>query len=579
MNKSSFGLILKLFSYLTLRRRLQLSFFGLLMSLSFLVEASTIAVIMPFLELLSNPSASSRSTESFLALIGKSDHPNPLLYSGALLLFVLTLSVIVRTLNLWTSVWLSSVIATDLAVKSYSNILGQSYQYHIKNNTSKVLNMLTLQVDSTSSAISSSLQLSLNSVVSLALIASLFFVDWQVAALACAFFFLIYSVLIYSSRYRLRANSASIARNSELSLKTLQEGLGSIRDLLLTSSQHVYIQSYQNCYSLMRSSIAKNQFISISPRYYVEGLAIFLIVILGFYLQSNSSSTYNPLPILGTLALGSQKLLPSLQGIFKNLTSIRGSKANILGVLEALSLPAWSGYELTSHIEDFSRIRLDKLSFKYDQSSEFILNNVSLEISSGDCIGVIGATGSGKSTLIDVLMGLLSPTSGTLSIDSLNLTRNSAQYLKSWQSHIAHVPQEIFLSDSTIYENIAFGIAYEDIDYERVHEAARIACIYSFIDSLQDGFNTYVGERGVLLSGGQKQRIGLARAFYMKASILVLDEATSALDIETEASVMSSIHNLSSHLTIIMITHRKSTLKQCSRILEVKNGQVYDVLG
>jgi len=279
------------------------------------------------------------------------------------------------------------------------------------------------------------------------------------------------------------------------------------------------------------------------------------------------------IPVLGALALGAQRLLPALQQAYSAYSAIKGSKSSFEDVLNLLDqpLPEYVGQPAPEPIPFAKEIKLNNLDFRYTEDSPWVLKNINLSLKKGSRIGFIGVTGSGKSTLLDIIMGLLSPTNGGLSIDQ-QLIDN--QNRRAWRAHIAHVPQNIYLSDGTIEENIAFGIAKELIDHQRVKKAAQQAQIAELIEQWKGGYQTFVGERGVRLSGGQRQRIGIARALYKQADVLIFDEATSALDNKTEQAVMSAIEGLDKKLTILIIAHRLTTLKGCDQIVEISKENV-----
>ncbi len=220
---------------------------------------------------------------------------------------------------------------------------------------------------------------------------------------------------------------------------------------------------------------------------------------------------------------------------------------------------------------NFFKIELENLQFKYDSSGPLVLDGINLTIKKGDILGIIGSTGSGKSTLMDIIMGLLKPSSGRFVIDEIEVTDKNKY---GWQSQLAHVPQSLFLSDSSILENIALGVPIEEIDTDLVIKSAKQAQIHKTISAWKDEYKTIVGERGVRISGGQRQRIGIARALYKKSSVIIFDEATSSLDSETEESVMQSIDRLDQDLTIIIIAHRLTTLKNCTNIIELSDGRI-----
>ncbi|QJW84100.1 ABC transporter ATP-binding protein [Ramlibacter terrae] len=278
------------------------------------------------------------------------------------------------------------------------------------------------------------------------------------------------------------------------------------------------------------------------------------------------------LPVPGALAVGAQKLMPLVQQIYNGWSSALGSQAsvdNVLDLLEFEPQPAVEGPGIAFRDE----IRLEDVGFHYGGSAPAarVLEGVHLHIRRGEKVGIVGPTGSGKSTLVDLLMGLLSPTAGRFTVDGHEITPANAA---SWQRHIAHVPQSIYLSDATIAENIAFGLPPAKIDQARLQRAAATAQIHEHIRGLPDGYATVVGERGARLSGGQRQRIGIARALYKQADVLVLDEATSALDDDTEARLMDALIEVARETTVIMIAHRLTTMKRCDRIVHLERGRV-----
>jgi ATP-binding cassette subfamily B protein len=271
--------------------------------------------------------------------------------------------------------------------------------------------------------------------------------------------------------------------------------------------------------------------------------------------------------------LGAQRILPLLQQFYTSLTSLRGGQASLEDVLHLLNQPLPDYLSLASIKKlTFDRqIELLGISFKYGSDQPWILSEINLRIPAGARVGIIGATGSGKSTMLDIIMGLITPTCGSLLIDGKVITLENH---RGWQAHIAHVPQAIYLADSTIAENIAFGVPLEKIDHDAVRLAAQRAQLSAVVESWPQKYSTPVGERGVRLSGGQRQRIGIARALYKDADVIILDEATSALDNETESSVMTAIESLDKNLTVIIVAHRLSTLKGCNQVIEMVRGEI-----
>jgi ATP-binding cassette subfamily B protein len=354
----------------------------------------------------------------------------------------------------------------------------------------------------------------------------------------------------------------------------VQEGLGGIRDILIDNNQSIYCQIYRDADLSLRRAQGNTMFLSLSPRYVVEALGMTLIAVLAFFLVKGADGILVAIPVLGAMALAAQRLLPALQQVYSSWASIRSSQASLQDVLELLdqTMPA-SAYQVDIDLLPFKEnLRLKQVSFRYKEETPYVLKNINLNIRKGSKVGFVGVTGSGKSTLIDVLMGLLRPTEGLLEIDGQSITSDNNNH--AWQGHIAHVPQVIFLADSSVEENIAFGVPKDQIDHQLVRKVAQQAQISESIESWPDQYGTFVGERGVRLSGGQRQRIGIARALYKQADVIIFDEATSALDNDTEQAVMRSIAEHGDSLTLLIIAHRLTTLSICSEIFELRCGEI-----
>jgi ATP-binding cassette subfamily B protein len=384
---------------------------------------------------------------------------------------------------------------------------------------------------------------------------------------------IIYGSLFWLTRQALERNSQQIAYAQTQRLKTLQEGLGGIRDILLGAYQSTYIEIYRQADLSYRRADGSSNIIALSPRHAVEALSMVLVVILAFIVSRQPGGIVAAVGVIGALVVGAQRLLPALQQIYNNLTAISGSRNQVVGVLDLLDQPMQNDVLFHSQRPlDFKRdIRFDSVGFSYSHEGPMVLDGLNLTIPRGARIGFVGRTGSGKSTAMDLFMGLLTPTTGRILVDDLPLNDTN---MRAWQRIIAHVPQSIYLTDATLAENIAFGEPPGTIDMDQVKRVAHQACIAEFIERCPEGYNTVVGERGVRLSGGQRQRIGIARALYKQATVLVFDEATSALDNATEQVVMDAIEKLGRDLTIIIIAHRLTTVRRCDMIVELDKGRV-----
>ncbi|MDC0195949.1 ATP-binding cassette domain-containing protein, partial [Candidatus Thioglobus sp.] len=372
---------------------------------------------------------------------------------------------------------------------------------------------------------------------------------------------------------RLKHNSAIIANNQTRQVKFIQEGLGSIRDVILDGVHDYYCNNYNNSIEQFRKASGENIFITQFPRFALETVAMVLVSLLAFFIFKNHGGITDAIPTLAILALSAQRLLPLLQIIYGNVSLVFGSQA---GLFDALSVMNQKVEELSFNDQKKSipftkEIRLEGIKYKYANTEKWVLNDLSLIIPHGSMVGFVGTTGSGKSTLLDLLMALIKANEGKIFIDNVELTINNDKF---WQEKVAHVPQFIYLQDTSIKENIAIGVQPSKIDFKKVKEAARKAGLEDFILSKPEEYDLIVGERGIRLSGGQRQRIGIARALYKDANLLVLDEATSSLDNNTELDVMNQISNLSEDLTIVIVAHRISSLKNCSKIIKIENGSI-----
>lgn len=575
-NRQTLGaMLLDLWRGLEPRRRTQFWFLIGLMVIASLSEATSIGAVLPFLAVLTNPERAfnHQLAQPFIHVLGIQS-PRELLLPFAIgFCLAAVVSGGIRLLLLFATTRYTFSVGADLSVEAYRRTLYQSYSVHVRRNSSEVISGI---IGKTAMMVGSVLVPSMNLIGSSLLLIGVSFVllamDPIIAIAAGGTFALLYFLVARVTRTRLRANSEIVARNSTLAIKSLQEGLGGIRDVLIGGSQEVYIEGYRTADRRQRVAQGNTAFLAGAPRFVIETLGMVLIAAAAYAVAGREGGVVGALPMLGALALGAQRLLPILQQAYLSLTIIRGGEQSLRDALGLLRQPLHEFRKPSGFLSpmEFSRdIRIVDLSFRYDAEAVNVLNRIDLVIPRGSRVGFIGPTGCGKSTFLDIVMGLLLPTEGHMEIDGIPLT---AANLASWQVHLAHVPQMIYLSDGSVAENIAFGIPRELIDMERVRSAARQAQIAEFFEDLPQGYGTVVGERGVRLSGGQRQRIGIARALYKEADVIVFDEATSALDHETEGAVMEAIGGLGKDLTVLIVAHRLSTLKDCDFIVELKHG-------
>jgi ATP-binding cassette, subfamily B, bacterial PglK len=565
-----------LWHHLNWRRRRQLGLLMGLMLVSAFAEVVSLGAVLPFLGILVAPDQVFNHpiiTNVALAWgITSADQlvlPLTVAFAAAALI-----AGAIRIFLLWTSTRFAVASGSDLSIEVYRHTLYQPYQVHLAGNSSEVISGITNKVNGVVFGVLLPLLTLVSSIVLLAAIMfALIVIDPMVASVGFVGFGTSYALITWMSRRRLHRNSQRIAHEQTQVVKALQEGLGGIRDVLLDGTQSVYCDIYHQADRPLRRAQGNNSFIGGSPRYIMEALGMVLIAALTYALSRQVGGIATALPVLGALTLGAQRLLPALQQIYGAWASIAGSHASLADTIALLDqpLPAEILQPAPEPLLFQKDIQFKGVCFRYTDDSPWVLDDLSLVIAKGARVGFVGSTGSGKSTTLDLLMGLLIATEGELLVDSQPISGNR---FRAWQRTIAHVPQSIYLADTTLAENIAFGVRPDTIDLDRVRQAARQAQIADFIESSPEGYQAYVGECGIRLSGGQRQRIGIARALYKQASVLVFDEATSALDSSTEQLVMDSIEGLNRDLTILLIAHRLTTVQRCDIIVELEHGRV-----
>jgi ATP-binding cassette subfamily B protein len=576
VNQSINQLLSRLWQHLSSRRRLQFGLLLVIMLMASFAEILSIGAVLPFLGVLTAPERIfdlpvAKPVIQLLSLTKPSQLllPFTIAFGTAALL-----AGAMRLLLLWASTRLAYATGADLSMSVYRRTLYQPYAVHCARNSSEVITGISGKANGViSNIILPTLTLISASSMLIAILMALLLINPLIAFLAFGGFGFIYAVIIGLTRKQLLVDSELMARESVQVIKSLQEGLGGIRDVLIDGSQATYCEIYRTADIPMRRAQGRSFFISGSPRYGMEALGLILISILAYILSQQIDGVAKAIPVLGALALGAQRLLPVLQQVYSSWVTIRSGQVSLQETLALLDqpLPDYANNPVVELLPFNRDIRVEQLSFRYGLQTPYVLKQVNLTVKKGSRVGFIGATGSGKSTLLDIVMGLLQPTEGVLKIDGQAITLLNN---RGWQAHIAHVPQAIFLADSTIEENIAFGVPKDEIDIERVRQAAQQAQIAESIEILPKQYQTFVGERGIRLSGGQRQRIGIARALYKRADVIIFDEATSALDNETEQAVMQAIEELSKDLTLLIIAHRLTTLKNCTQIIKLSGGSI-----
>ncbi len=565
--------LLLLSKVLSSRRKRQLGLLVLLMLSSSVSEVVSLGLVLPFLGALSNTEKilADHKLQYFWNLLNIQTADNLIFALASFFALAVIFANGLRIATVHAQVHLAAGIGADLSCQAYARTLQQPYLFHIRHNSSDLINLVTLDTNRlTANVLTPLLEIATNSVVIAGVASGLLLISGKIAITLTVIIASTY-IFIYSSRRQLLSrNSQVIAYQSQRKIKAVQEGLGNVRDVLLSGSENFFQQNYQDAEKALKLASATNAVIARTPRYVVEAIAMTAIAVLALTLGQKGDFS-SAIPVLGSLALGANRLLPAVQQSFAALAKIQGSRESLDRVLVALNRPKDLWRLLLSTPLTLKReLRIEHIWFRYQEETSWTIKDLSFVVPVRSMIGFLGSTGSGKSTTADLILGLLQPQKGQILVDGQPL---EGERLQAWQRGISHVPQSIFLSDATIAENIAFGVSQEKIDYPQVYRVAKLAKIDEFIQSLPARYDTRVGERGVQLSGGQRQRVAIARALYRNATVIVFDEATSALDNQTEKEVMEAINGLSHELTIILIAHRLSTLAKCDWIVEFNHGR------
>lgn len=575
----------ELYSLLTAEQRkklLRLQFLVVLMSFA---EIAGVVSIGPFMALVGD--MSQLQGEGMMAELyrasGMDDPRTFLFWLGIGVLVVLTAAAMISMFTIWRLSMYGARVGAELASRLYRHYMHQSWLFHASGSSSQLTNQIAQECQRiTAQIINPLMQMNAKLVMALFMAVAIFLYNPLVALAGLAIFSLAYVLLFRTVRRRLIRNGKNISEAQRLRFKLMGEGFGGIKDALLLGRQQVFTDRFDGACERFAEAQGTTQALSQAPRYAMELVAFGSVIFLVLYLlAAHEGNLGSILPILSVYALAGFKLLPAFQQVYTSLSQIRGNLAAFDALRDDLYASSREHFrkQLTEqerteqHLAPKQSIQLNKVTFTYPGKQEPALKGLNLEIPANKVIGFVGASGSGKSTAIDLLLGLIEPQQGQILIDGQPLTDENR---RTWQNSLGFVPQSIFLADSSIRENIAFGLPPEAISEDKVRRAATMAHLDELLDELPDGLETRVGERGVQLSGGQRQRIGIARALYHDADVLVLDEATSALDGITEKLIMDAIHDFSGKKTIIMIAHRLTTVKQCDAIYMLSDGGVVD---
>lgn len=538
-----------------------------------LIEAAGVVSIMPFLAVLSNPQIieSNIILKKLYAFFSSNTPQQFIMYLGILSLIVVIVSTCVKILAQYVLNSFSSLQRHYFASRLLKIYLQQNYEFFIQRNSSTLIKNILSEVDELiGTMIIPALNLMSYGVVLLAMIGILLVYDPVMAISTTCILGTFYLSIFWLVRKKLDQIGKSFTEANSERYQSCQEALGGIKDVIINDAKQGYIESFEQSSRIFARHIATRDTLGQVPLYIIETVGYGCLIILAIILVMSGKDVSHILPVLGLYGFAAYRMLPAAQIMYRAITQIKFSQ-QVFNVLEpefALEHRKEAFPSRSSAIEFQKEIQIEGLGFSYpNHSDKLVLQNFNLTIGKNSSMGIVGKSGSGKSTLMDIMLGLLHPQSGRILVDGVELTHD---HWHAWRSIVGYVPQHIYLADKTVAENIAFGVTPDSIDMQAVKFSAQQAQIDDFItQNLSHGYNTMVGERGVMLSGGQRQRIGIARALYKNPQILFMDEATSALDMETEAAVNEAIQSLSGQKTMVIIAHRESAVARCDRILQL----------
>ena len=551
-----------------------LGFLFLGMILTGIFEIIGIGAIMPFMAVVIDPTIIHENIyiSYIYNLLSLEDQDELVLFFGLSMMAVILISNISQILINWGVIYFSNNQSYKLSVKLLNRYLEQPYSFFLNKNTSEMTKNIISEVNrSMIGVVLQALVVVSKSVIIVFICLLLAFIDPVVAVVSTGILLLSYTVIHKLVKNKVSSIGAALTTANFLLYKTADEAMSAIKYIKLRG----YEKKFSNFFHTPAKEISiydtKSSLISIFPRYILEIIVFGGMVVIVIINMRHSS--HEVMSVVSLYALSGYRIMPAMQAVYSGIISIRYNLSAIDLLISDLSRKGVAiNPEYNQAFVKFNKkLIIDNVCFSYTGTEQLVLDCLNVEIEKNTTVGIVGVTGSGKTTLIDILLGLLSPNDGDVIVDGVKITEHN---LKDWQKNVGYVPQSIYLMDDTIKQNIVFGIADDRINHRQLRKVIEMTNLDSFISTLPKKYETFIGERGVRLSGGQQQRIGIARALYHNPEVLVLDEATSSLDNITENAIMDAIHGLSHKKTIIMIAHRLSTIKKCDVIHVINNGQV-----
>ena len=583
---STISLSLKLWLSLNEKRKFQFFVYLIFLLISSFAEVLSIASVIPFLSVLSDPEkifnlpfVNSIASKFYITSPENIRIPMTLIFG-----IIVIICGIIRLFNLWFSYRIAASVGSDLSSEIFKKIIYRPYLEEL--NSGDAISLLNTEITRVVYGVIIPQLLLLSSfVICIFLITTLIIISVKATLISAFIIFSFYYYSLNITKNTLRKNSHLQVEINKKLVRTIQESFGYIREIILKQKYLYFINNFKKNNYNLNLILAKSGFINAYPRILIEPFGIVILSIIGCVIVIKSDFN-SALPLIATLALGAQRIIPLMQKIYEGIVRTRSTRDSLIVVLEFLNNHNEKNYLKNAETKQnflkkdfnvFSDLEIKDIYFKYPNDSKFLFSGVSLKINKGDCIAIIGESGSGKSTLVDLMIGLIPPSSGEILANGIKIGECKGPEIANWRETISLVSQRIYLSETSIKENIAFGIERNKIDVDKINEVLKTTLLDEYISKKRFGIDTVIGENGISLSGGQQQRLGIARGIYKNPHFLILDEATSALDYSTEFEILNNLSSMNNDLTMVMITHRENNLKFCNKIFRLKNGNLIKV--
>jgi ATP-binding cassette subfamily B protein len=568
-------------SFLSSRRKIQLFILLFLQIIGGFLEVLSLGALLPFISAISNAASLIKKTEiqPIIEFLNIENETELILYASIIFAAAFTFVNLFKIFIFWLQNRMTVAVGCDISQRFFYKILHQNFEYHLNVNSGALISRIFIDLGAVLHFIAGAMMISTQFIAIFAIVTAVVYYDAFAAVTIFSTTLILYFAIANINKSQMVKNGYVISDSRVETIHNLQIALGGIRDVILGNKQKKLLEQYAIPDRAFRKASRNTQFLSFLPRYLIEIAGVIILISAAAYYAISEGGLFGALPLIGALAMAIVRILPAAQTAYNSYSAMQSVHISIERSLEILGLET-QVIEYNSEKDipaPRKSIDLIDIWFRFSgvgkkaMPSEWILKGINISIPANKTVAFVGKTGSGKTTLSDIILGLLLPDKGALRVDNTDITM---QNLANWRQCVTSVPQSIFLIDASVKENVAFGEPIEKIDLEKVKKACALAQIDKLIERRPGKYDEIIGENGLRLSGGQRQRLGIARALYKESCVLVLDEATSALDNKTEATVMETISKLHGHQTIVVIAHRLETIKNADLIFEIQDGKV-----